>query len=191
MSARKLTGCLMMAVGLLAAAACAGPGYGEKLFVQTRHADDIDFAAYATYAWAPEDDARAALVFRNNPELPELISSAVDRELAIKGFEKVPPHAADFLMSMSASVQDVTVLSRQRYQSWSHGYNRSSFGTVNTATRMAKMAEGTLMLEIIDVASEGVVWQSDAAGVITRRDDMVRAVNAAVIRMLEDFPPKS
>jgi len=53
------------------------------------------------------------------------------------------------------------------------------------------MTEGTLILEIIDTASEGVVWQSHAAGVITRRDDIEKAVDAAVARMLEKFPPKS
>ncbi len=53
------------------------------------------------------------------------------------------------------------------------------------------MAEGTLFLDIIDVASEGVVWQGQAAGIITQRGDIEKAVDAAVARMLEKFPPES
>jgi len=61
----------------------------------------------------------------------------------------------------------------------------------NTATRLDKMSEGTLILEIIDTASEGVVWQARAAGVVTRRDNLETAVDAAVMRMLNSFPPES
>jgi hypothetical protein len=182
---------LLMAAILLAVAACAGQEYREKLFVQTQHDNDIDFGAYFTYAWVPGDNAWADSVFLNNPGLPGMVSAAVDRELTAKGFEKAPQDAANFLVAMSASVQDVTVISKHRYQGWSHGYNRSSLSNINTATQLETMAEGTLILEVIDVASEGVVWQSHAAGVITRSDNMEKAVNAAVTRMLEKFPPGS
>ncbi len=53
------------------------------------------------------------------------------------------------------------------------------------------MTEGTLILEVIDTASEGVVWQSHGAGVITRRDDLEGTLEAAVTRMLATFPPDS
>jgi hypothetical protein len=191
MSARTSMSRLLMAAALLAMAACSGPAQREKLFVQTQHDDDVDFGAYFTYAWVPDDKAWANSVFLKNPELPGMISASVDRQLAAKGFEKSAPDAADFYIAMSASVQDVTVISKHRYQGWSHGYNRSSLTNTNTATQLEKMAEGTLILEVIDVASEGVVWQSNAAGVITRREDMESAVDAAVARMLEKFPPGS
>ena len=61
----------------------------------------------------------------------------------------------------------------------------------NTATRLDKMSEGTLILKVIDTASEGVVWQARAAGVVTRRDNLETAVDAAVMRMLKSFPPES
>ena len=92
---------------------------------------------------------------------------------------------------MSASVQDVTVVSSHRYQGWAHGYSRSAVTYGNTATRLDKMSEGTLILEVIDTASEGVVWQAHAAGVVTGRDGLEKAVDAAVTRMLRTFPPES
>ena len=180
-----------LAAVLLAVVGCGSQEYREKLFIETQHDDDVDFGAYSNYAWVPHDKGWANPVFIENPELPGMISAAVDRQLAAKGFEKTAQGAASFLIAMSASVQDVTVISKHRYQGWSHGYNRSALSNVSTATQLEKMAEGTLILEVIDVASEGVVWQSHAAGVITRRDDMQKAVNAAVARMLEKFPPKS
>ncbi len=191
MSARWLTiGALAIGV-LVAMVGCAGLASGPKLFVQTQHDDDIAFNNYARYAWVRDDAARVNPVFRQYPELPGLIGVAVDRELAAKGFEKSPAETADFLVAMSASVQDVVVISKHRYQGWSHGYNRAGLSNVNTANRMLKMAEGTLMLEIIDVASEGVVWQSRAAGVVARHEGIEKTVDAAVSRMLEKFPPQS
>lgn len=178
----------ILALALLAMTGCARQA-PEKLFIRSQHDTDIEFAAYHSYAWVPDTAAWANAVFLDNPELPGLIGAAVDRRLAEKGFEKTSAKRAHFLVAMSASVQDVTVVSRHRYQGWSHGYNRTSLSNMNTATQMEKMTEGTLVLEVIDTASEGVVWQSQAAGVITRRDDLEAAVDAAVARMLESFPP--
>ena len=191
MTAPRALSHTLLAGLLLGLAACASQEAQQKLFIQNQHDSDVDFGAYRTYAWVPDAAAWANPVFLENPDLPGMIAAAVDRELSDKGFELASVGRANFLVAMSASVQDVTVLSKQRYPGWSHGYSRSSFGGVATATQMQKMAEGTLILEVIDVASEGVVWQSNAAGVITRRDGMTRAVNAAVTRMLEGFPPKS
>ena len=191
MSTRVLTRLLVVAALLPAMGGCAGQESREKLFIQNQFDTDIDFAAYRSYAWVPDDAAWANSVFLTNPELPGMIGTAADRQLAAKGFEKTAADAADFLIAMSASVRDVTVISKHRYQGWSHGYNRSALTNVNTATRLDKMSEGTLVLEIIDAASEGVVWQSRAAGVVSPRDDLVKAVEAAVARMLEAFPPDS
>ena len=182
---------LMMATVFLAMVGCAGQGSGEKLFIQTKHDTDIDFGAYYAYAWEPDDTAWINPVFLKNPELPGMISAAVDRQLAAKGFEKTSVDAANFLLTMSASVQDVTVISKHRYQGWSHGYNRWVLTRPSTPSQLNKMPEGTLILEVIDTASEGVVWQSHAAGLITRWDDMDKAVDAAVARMLQTFPPDS
>ena len=181
----------MVAAIILAILGCASQQSGGKLFVQTQHDTDIDYGAYRSYAWVAGDAAWANPVFIKYPELPGMISAAVGAQLAAKGFEKTSADAADFLVAMSASVQDVTVVSSHRYQGWSHGYNRSAVSYGNTATRLDKMSEGTLILEVIDTASEGVVWQGHAAGVVTGRDRLEKAVNAAVTRMLNTFPPES
>jgi hypothetical protein len=191
MFVRDCTSRLLTTALLLAIVGCAGQEPREKLFIQSQHDSDVDFSAFHTYAWAPGDHAWANPVFLENPALPGLISAAVDAQLAAKGFKKTTAQAANFLVAMSVSVQDITVISKRRYQGWSHGYNRGVLGNVNTATQLEKLSQGTLVLEVIDAASEGVVWQSHAAGVITGRDDMDRAVNTAVTRMLETFPPNS
>ena len=182
---------LMIAAVVVAMVGCTGQESRAKLFIQTQHDSDIDFGAYHTYAWVPGDASWANPVFLRNPELPGMISAAVNRQLTAKGFEKGPADTANFLVAMSASVQDVTVISKHRYQGWSHGYNRSTLDNVNTATQLDKMTEGTLILEVIDTASEGVVWQSHGAGVITRRDNLEKTLEAAITRMLATFPPDS
>jgi hypothetical protein len=182
---------LMMAAILLAVVGCASQGSPGKLFVQTQHDSDVDYAAYRSYAWVAGDAAWANPVFRQYPELPAMITAAVGAQLAAKGFEQTSADAADFLVAMSASIQEVTVISKRRYQGWSDGYGRSALSYGNSVTRLDKMSEGTLILEVVDTASEGVVWQAHAAGVVTGRDHIAEAVDAAVIRMLETFPPGS
>jgi len=184
-------GGLWLGVVLAAIAACAAGPTAPKLFIETRHEDDIAFERYTTYAWVADERDWVNPAFLAYPELPGLIGAAVDRELAAKGFEKRVAGDADFLVAMSASVQDVTVVSKHRYGGWSHGYDRTALPNLDTATRLDKMPEGTLILEVVDVASEGVVWQCRAAGVVTHRESLARAVNIAVARMLETFPPPS
>jgi hypothetical protein len=161
------------------------------LFIHSQHASDIDFSAYHSYAWLHRDRMKSNPVFLKNPELAGLINTAVDRQLTAKGFEKTSAAAADFLVAVNVRVREVTVISSLRNQGWSHGYDRSAIGNTSSATEMNKMSEGTLILEIIDRASEGIVWQSQAAGVIAGRDAIAPAVDTAVARMLESFPPES
>lgn len=179
-----------MASVFLAMPGCTGQAPREKLFIQSRHDADIDFRAYRTYAWDPAGQAQNNPVFSRNPDLAGRVSAAVDAQLAAKGFEKTTADIANFLMAMNARIQEVTIVSTARSLRWSPAYDRSSLGNA-AATALQKMSEGTLILEVIDTASEGVVWQSQAAGVFTRRDDMGRAVDSAVARMLEAFPPGS
>jgi hypothetical protein len=170
---------------------CVGSAPREKLFIQNRHDADIDFRAYRTYAWSPYHDASANPVFSDNPDLAARISAAVDAQLTAKGYEKTSADTANFWMAMSARVQEVTVISKLRNQRWSHAYERSLLAGGTSATEMQKMSEGTLILEVIDTASDGIVWQSQAAGVFARGDDLALALDSAVTPMLETFPPGS
>jgi hypothetical protein len=191
MFARDCMSRLLAVTLFLASAGCAGPDPREKLFIQTRHDSEVDFGAYATYAWAPNDRAWASPVFTEYPALPGMIGSAVDARLTTMGFEKTSAQAADFLVAVSANAQEVTVISKRRYRSWAHSYDRALPTNVNTATQLDRMPQDTLVLEIIDTASEGVVWHAQAAGVITGGVDMDKAVDDAVGRMLALFPPES
>jgi len=181
-----------MTIGtVLAMVGCMGRAPTDKIFIQSQHDSDIDFHAYHSYAWLHRERMKSNPVFLKNPELAGLINMAVDKQLAAKGFEKTSATAADFLVAVNARVREVTVISSLRNQGWSHGYDRSAPGNTTSATGMNKMSEGTLVLEIIDTASEGIVWQSQAAGVIGGRDAIAPAVDTAVARMLERFPPES
>lgn len=182
---------LLAAVLCINATGCAGPDTREKLFVQTRHDSELNFDVYSTYAWALGERAWTGPPFIEHPALPGMIRAAVEARLAAMGFEKTSAQSADFLVAVSAAAQEVTVISKQRYHRSAHGYNRAVLTNVNTATQLAKMPQDTLVLEIIDRASEGVVWRSQAAGVITRGENVDKAVDDAVGRMLEAFPPNS
>jgi hypothetical protein len=172
----------------LSVSAC-GSG-SKKVFIKTEHEPDAAFELYVDYRWVPEDREWTYPLFLRYPEIPRVIQSSVDRELALKGFRRLDQGKADFLVAVSVSIEDVTVVTTHRYQGWSHGYNRSRMTNTRMGTRLDKMPEGTLVLEVIDAASERVVWQGRAAGVIVDRGSIDEGVKGAVVRMLAAFPPE-
>ena len=177
-------------VAMVLAEACA-PSTKEKVFVKTQHDDDVPFAAYRDYRWVPDDKSWTYPLFLRYPEIPGIIQSAVRNELAAKGFHEMDRGEVDFLVAVSVSMQDVTVVSTHRYRGWSHGYNRTRMSNYRTVSRLDKLPEGTLIMEIIDAPSERVVWQSRAAGVVHQRDAIEAIINDAVGQMLAKFPPRA
>jgi hypothetical protein len=155
-----------------------------------------DFTRLRTYSWyakAPEPTGNLRV---DNPLLYERIVSAVDRTLASKGYVKVEDVKPDFVVNYHLAVQ-----SKLDVRTIDHGYYGGSpywgvagFGGVGwTETYTVPYEEGTLAIDVIDVAKRKLVWRGFGVGRLRedpKPEEAAERVDSAVAEILAQFPPK-
>ncbi len=160
--------------GLLLSVACA-----PKVFAERTPGYDLESAK--TYAWVTEDlvliefgDAQPNVRTKDNERR---VRAAVDRELAARGFTKVPRDEATLLVSFSVDV-------RIRY--------RVEGGQGNAVTGAGGPGEpqtkGTLNIYLLDRAQETEVWHGSVSEWLAKSDDPDTVVNDAVGRIMAVYP---
>ncbi len=140
--------------------------------VDVRWQRGTDFAKYETYAWM---DGRRAPDNLSH----QRIVSAVENELAIKGWWR-EDQAPDLYLSYYASVVDEVTIEYAYRTDW---YDDASV-TVH------RIHEGTLLLDMVDAAENELLWRGIVVRALTdnpRRNDS--KINDTVRRMLGRFPP--
>ena len=147
----------------------------------------VDFAQYRTWDWGPADalptgDPR----LDNNPFFKDYFEGGVEKQLALRHFERSASGTPDLLIHYHANISqrfEVNGVDTQR------GYCYD-----NCEPRVIDYEEGTLVLDIVDTRTNRVVWrgwaQSNMSGVIDNQDRLARQINEAVTRMMERFPPR-
>jgi hypothetical protein len=176
---------LLLASSLLAlCAACATP-------VRTDYDPSFDFSGYRTWAWLPQERERTGNPRLDSALLRERILRAVEAELTARGYQKVDPERADFLVGYHVTLE-------QKLDSYTidrfYGYSPYWGGGVVYApeTVVEAYEEGTLILDVVDPHAQKLVWR----GATSRRvydnpdpeksDERVREATRAI---LEKFPP--
>jgi uncharacterized protein DUF4136 len=145
----------------------------------------LDVARYHSYDWGPADalptgDPR----LDQDPYFKDHLEGAVEKQLALRGFERPSTGTPDLLIHYHASINrriDVDRTDRQ------YGYYHDPDGT-----RVFEYEAGTLILDFVDTRTNSVVWrawaQDAVQGMLESRDVMGRKIDEAVTRMLEHFP---
>jgi hypothetical protein len=112
-----------------------------------------------------------------SPFLWHRASQAIEAALVSRGFTKDTENP-DFNIAMQAGADHR--VDSTRYSFWGTPGDRSS-----------EYTEGTLIIDIIDTATNQLAWRGSASGVV---DDPSQAnqedINTAVFNILEKFPPK-
>ena len=166
--------------GLVAALACA------PMQVHTYTPRSADLTRYHTYAWAPAGafetgDPR----LDNNTLFIERLRSAVERQLARKGWSTAVGGEAELLIHFHARVDQRLDLA----DATAAGVNEHSGGG------SAVFDAGTLLLDFVEARSNTLVWRGWAEGsiegVIDNQAWMNEKIDAAVARILVTFPAKS
>ncbi|MGB3211425.1 MAG: DUF4136 domain-containing protein [Desulforhopalus sp.] len=152
-----------------------------------------NFSGKKTYAWltsvVPSDDIRV-----NNPTIQGLVQSAVEEELAKKGYVMTAAEDADFLMAWFGSIDEVV-----KEVHISAFYRPYGYGTLvgskpdsvdgDMATRVYKT--GTLILDIIDPRTKSVFWRESAVNAITKKmsnPELSNYIDRSVEKLLERVP---
>ena len=164
----------------LAVAACSG------ISTTSDWDESYDFSSLSTYAWMAQglEAGVSEIMLRR-------MYVAVDDELAAKGFTLTEPDQADCLMAYHTGTQD-----RQQYDTYGYGAGGwwgGYWGGGMTTTTVRTYTEGTLILDMISREENELIWRGSASKTIDQMDSpeqRVKTVQAAVGKLLKDFPPK-
>ncbi len=153
----------------------------------------FDFNGLKTFAWEPNEEDTWGLAGRNQL-VDRRIRSAIENDLASRQFSQTDAAEADFLVSYN-----VVVDQRIRSSNLSGGVtigrsSRRRHGSIgiSTGSSIHTYEQGTLYIDVVDVASDNLVWRGVSAQALPDLSDPQRLtehVNATVAAILEQFPP--
>jgi len=149
----------------------------------------VRFSELKNFSWQqPAPDGRV------NDLVESRVREAVVKQLAAKGYEEVSSDP-DFLVTYRAQVTSPRSSNVSMGMSFgrSSGGSRSRRSSVSVSTNTAnvsQMREGTLVLNFLSGST--LIWQGSTTGAVEENlsaEERDRRVNAAVERILREFPP--
>ena len=178
--------CGLLSVAVLLAACASGPT------VVTNKDPDADFANFRTFNFmqplaTDRGDTRTIMS-------THLIAAATS-EMETLGFQRAdndPDLLVNFFVSTQERLQTRTTPNvrasthhrSRRYGTW-RGYSMSASTTTITQT-----TEGTIAVDVVEVARNQLVWEGAASGRVTdsTRQNLEETVNSAVADIFAKFP---
>ena len=178
-----------------------------------------DFSTYKTFAWAGSSPMTVLGSTRVPPTLEPRIAREVRAELESKGYRFTESlEQADFGVSFTVGRRDSTEIvqspeyfwvnqtnwrwGRAYYPAYPPAYRRTVGVTTATSvpvtvTEVRAYTEGTLAIDIYDVATKSPVWHGAGNKTVERSGTASRygtfepeKIREGVAKILEDFPPQ-
>lgn len=183
---------MLFAQRLLGVVLIAALGGCSTMRVTSDTDPSAKFTGYKSYNWMAEAPKKTGDPrIDGNSILASRIRSAVERQLAAKGYEKRSSGTPDFLVGYHASLEKKTSVrmlnDHYRYgPGWGWRYR-------GPQTYVYDYDEGTLILDIVDPKTRKLLWRGSATDVVNPTasgEARQKKINKAVTRILEKFPPK-
>ncbi|WP_136809418.1 DUF4136 domain-containing protein [Desulfosediminicola flagellatus] len=165
--------------------------------VEVKHnvASPSKLYGFQYFAWVESGEASGD-VRAKNPKIDKYVRTAVEKELIMKGYSKVEPEHANFLVSWFGRVEE-----KVKEQTISHFYRSYGYGalagkmkdTVAEGAIKTSYDEGTLVLDILDNKDKEVVWRGVGTDTIVdgMNDSQIAAyINKSVRMIVADFPDR-
>lgn len=198
--------CVALA-GALMLGACATSGTGGRIATDSDPAQN--FSAYSKFAWADENPIMTVGDYVVPPLKQQEISDAIKANLIAQGFTYVDDLSqADFAVAYTVGAHDRT--STRTYTSYPRQFfagrdtwlwGNRYFGPMaplrpvmpvrETVTR--NYAEGTLAIDIFDVARKSPVWHAAGSKKLSSKElrgQSDDSIATAVQSLLAGFPPQ-
>lgn len=164
-------------------AACSS---GPSIFVNED--PGTDFSKYRTYNFqqplgTDEQDYSSLL--------SQYLSAATGRELQMRGYEQADE--SDLLVNFYLKTQE-KIQSSTTPSAAGGGYYRyrgyGAYSGYGTTTDITQYTEGTLSVDIVDRASNQLVWEGTAVGRITEKDlqNLEQRVSDVIQNILAKYP---
>jgi hypothetical protein len=169
---------------------------GCAIRVRTDFDRGTNFSSYQTFDWlAPPKRASAAGQselqdpFSSNSLLDKRVRAAVERVLHARGYRRAVEAESDMRLNYHVIFRDKLAASGSNFGY----YNRYRYGGFGTGLDFSvrQYQEGTIIVDVIDRATDQLVWRGWAAGRNSDGNYDEREISYAVERILERFPPGS
>ncbi len=186
---KKLSRWVLITATALLLASCA-----SKPTIESDYDRTIDFSQYKTYGFFnpmgienPNYSSIYGSVFRD----------AIGKEMESRGY-KQSDHP-DLVINVSGRLQDktkVTTTSDPYMGGGYYGYRRGAYGAwggygYGTSTHVSNYTEGTVNVDMVDLAQKRMVWEGVAVGRINEKntsDDTRANIYAGIQEMFAGYP---
>jgi len=152
----------------------------------------FDFSGLETFAWQPNENNEWGVT--DNELVDRRIIAAVENTLATQQFNLVVREKADFLVHYNVVV-DQRISSSNVSGGVSMGRStRGRHGSIgiSTGSQIRTYEQGTLLIDVVDVASDTLVWRGVSSQALPDLSDPQRLtdhINNTVAAILKQFPP--
>jgi hypothetical protein len=176
----------MTRIALVAASALLLAACASRPTVQTDHDPAAQFSRYQTYTWREQPEKAPPLVRQR-------IVAAIDAQLRAKGWTQAPDGdvaiAAHVATREEHSIDTFYDAPMWSGWGWHHGWG---IGMGYSRSRVRTYTVGTLVVDMFDARSRQAIWRGTAEGTVPDTPQGVNAaVDDAITRMFQDFPPGS
>lgn len=190
----------MKAYRILATALATALLYGctNTVNINTDYLESSDFSHFKTYRWYDDVHPSRTAEYRSYNSSDKLMRQAVDGVLKKRGYRPNTLDGGEFLVNYRISAEEKMNMNSYYNQPGVHG--GVSTGTYGTSVAIGVSGgggpktykEGTVVLDIIDTASNSVVWRTVADGRLPKNmglNERNQIIRELIPKMLADFPP--
>jgi hypothetical protein len=175
------------------ATSCSG------LSVMSDYDRDYDFTRQRTYRWITDSGRDSSDVLSVNPLLKNRVQSAIDRELAARGFLAARgSSAAGLEIAVRAYISEKSMIRREpapfypRLYWWGKGFRYYPwFDPFEGVPVLYHYDEFLLLIDMTDQTGRRMVWNGSARGLLKRYrtgEAMQKDIDFAVSEIFSDFP---
>lgn len=160
----------------------------------------FDFSTLGGWAWSDQPHRSAGdPMIQTDTLFEDRVKSAVERQLAAKGYRQVDDTAADFQVSFFLVVEDqvnvTTVNNHYGYGAGGPGYHSGwgyGHGGFGSQTFVDQYQVGTLIVDLTTSEPTTLVWRGSASARLatkTTPEKSEKKINEAVTKVFARFPP--
>jgi Domain of unknown function (DUF4136) len=153
---------------------------------------DKDFSKYKTYKWVPIKGAD-----QGDDLTSKKVTSAIDTELATKGFTKTEADTADLYIGYQTAIGQEKEFTSYNTGwgyggGWGGGWYGGGMGSTSTYGSTSTVYVGQLDVSVYDPAQKQLVWRGVASKTLdpkAKPEKKEKNIAKAVAKLLKNFPP--
>src|SRR5262245_31533786 len=161
---------------------CGGAALAQS--VNTNYVPGTDFSKYHSYKWVAVDGSKDV-----DQIMDQQIKSAVDKQLATKGFTKKDSDPVDMYVGYQVAIDQEKELNAWGGGGMGMGWRfNGGMGTVTTST----VDVGSLTLDFYDPAQKSLLWRGAATETVSKSgspEKKQEKLDKAAAKLLKKFPP--